>query len=123
MLLASISGGLGVLLSPLLPAVLAYFPHEPEVRVRMGEYMSLRLWAIGAIVAIGNWYGGRGSTGLHMRASLIAMVLNLALNYLLIQGRFGAPADGGGGTLLTSDQYDCSPPGGGGSRYHSQSPS
>lgn len=105
LLIALISGGLGVLLSSFVPAMLEYLPHEPGVRGPMGEYMSLRLWAVGGIVAIeaiGNWYGGRENTGLHMKASLIAMVLNVALNYLLIQGRFGAPALGVQGAATAS---------------------
>jgi MATE family multidrug resistance protein len=105
LMLAFIAGAAGVLAAPFVPHLLTYLPHEDAVRVPMGSYISLRLWALGGIVgveAIGNWYGGRENTALHMRASLIAMVLNVGLNYLLIEGHLGAPALGVEGAAIAS---------------------
>jgi MATE family multidrug resistance protein len=105
LLLALLAGVVGALLIPLVPSALALLPHEPAVRDSMADYMGIRLWALGGIVAveaIGNWYGGRGNTRLHMIASLIGMVLNVGLNYLLIQGNLGAPALGVRGAAIAS---------------------
>jgi MATE family multidrug resistance protein len=105
LLRALLAGGLGVLAMPFVGSLLALLPHEEAVRLPMSDYISLRLWALGGMIgveAIGNWYGGRENTSLHMRASLIAMVLNVGLNYLLIQGHWGAPALGVRGAAIAS---------------------
>ena len=60
---------------------------------------------MGAIVgteALGNWYGGLGNTWMSMVAGILAMVSNVALNAVLIDGRFGLPALGVRGTALAS---------------------
>ena len=40
LLVAFIAGGMGVLLSPMVPTLLEYLPHEQEVRGPMGDYIS-----------------------------------------------------------------------------------
>jgi MATE family multidrug resistance protein len=75
------------------------------VRALMGDYIEIRFAAMGAIVgmeAIGNWYGGIGNTRFHMFASLVTMVVNVALNWLLIEGHLGAPALGVQGAAIAS---------------------
>jgi len=52
--------------------------------------------------ALANYYGGLGNTRLPMRASVVAMVLNVAGNWLLIDGHLGAPAMGVRGAALAS---------------------
>ena len=82
---------------PLVDPIIGIFPHAPAVHHAMTDYISIRLFAVGAIIAIevlGNWYGGLGNTRLHMIASMVAMVLNVALNWLLIEGNLGFPAMG-----------------------------
>lgn len=79
--------------------------HSPEVRELMAGYLALRLWSGGAAIgleALGNYYGGLGNTRLPMRASVAAMVLNVAGNWLLIDGNLGAPAMGVRGAALAS---------------------
>jgi MATE family multidrug resistance protein len=96
---------LGIALVPLVPAVLGSFGYAPEVRALMEDYLAVRLLSAGAVVgleALGNYYGGLGNTRLPMRANVAAMVLNVALNWVLIDGHLGAPALGVRGAALAS---------------------
>ncbi len=90
---------------PAVDGVLATFPYTPEVRHLMGGYMRIRLLSGGAAIgveALSNYYGGLGRTRPGMVANLIAMVLNVIGNWVLIDGRFGAPAMGVSGSALAS---------------------
>ena len=77
----------------------------PEVRAGMSTYLAIRLWSGGAVVgleALGNYYGGIGNTALPMRAQLLLSVVNVATNWLLIDGRLGLPALGVAGAAWSS---------------------
>lgn len=90
---------------PWIGTALGLFPYSDGVRAEMTLYLEIRLLAVAAVVAtevLGNFFAGLGNTALQMRASLIAMVLNVALNWVLIQGRLGAPALGVRGAALAS---------------------
>ncbi|HEY6098846.1 MAG TPA: MATE family efflux transporter, partial [Anaeromyxobacter sp.] len=90
---------------PLVPAALGALPYEPGVRTAMEGYLALRLLSAGAVVgmeALANYYGGLGNTRLPMIANLAAMALNVAGNWLLIDGHLGAPALGVRGAALAS---------------------
>lgn len=90
---------------PAVDGVLATFPYTPEVRQLMGDYMRIRLLSGGAAIgveALSNYYGGMGRTRPGMIANLIAMVLNVIGNWVLIDGRYGAPAMGVSGSALAS---------------------
>jgi len=94
-----------VLLLPLVPLVLSSFAYAPDVRAAMEGYLSIRLLSAGAAVgleALAGFYGGLGNTRLPMRANLVAMVLNVGLNLVLIDGRLGAPALGVRGAAVAS---------------------
>jgi multidrug resistance protein, MATE family len=68
-------------------------------------YMSLRLLSVGAAVgleALGSYYGGLKNTVLPMTAQVLAMVLNVILNWVLIRGHWGAPTMGVRGSALAS---------------------
>lgn len=102
---AAVTAVLAAAAIPLLPAVLAPLPYEQDVRSLMQDYLTLRLLSAGAVVgteALANYYGGLGNTRLPMRASLAAMVLNVAGNWILIDGHLGAPALGVRGAALAS---------------------
>ena len=76
----------------------------------MERYLALRLLSTGPAVgieALGAYYGGLGNTRLPMRANVAAMLLNVAGNYLLIDGRLGAPALGVAGAALASTLSTC----------------
>ena len=96
---------LGVAGIPAANGILGLLDHAPEVRRLMAGYLALRLWSGGAAIgleALANYYGGLGNTRLPMRASVAAMVLNVAGNWLLIDGNLGAPAMGVRGAALAS---------------------
>jgi MATE family multidrug resistance protein len=89
----------------LVPIALAKFSYAPDVRELMTRYMQIRLMCGGAamgIEALGAYYAGMGRTRLPMIASVFAMVLNVALNWVLVRGRLGAPAMGVPGSALAS---------------------
>ncbi|MBK9036506.1 MAG: MATE family efflux transporter [Myxococcales bacterium] len=103
--LALAAGVLALAALPLIGPVLGWFPHTPHVRGLMTDYMMIRLTAVAAIVgseALGNWFGGFSNTSMQMRAGILTMVINVAGNWLLIEGRAGAPAMGVQGAALAS---------------------
>jgi len=88
-----------------VPWSLGFFDYAPDVRELMTRYMQIRLMCGGAamgIEALAAYYGGLGKTWLPMTASIVAMVLNVALNWVLIRGELGAPAMGVAGSALAS---------------------
>lgn len=90
---------------PLISPALGAVGYEPAVRDQMTDYMIIRLMSIAAMVgmeALGNWYGGLGNTWMAMIAGVIAMVVNIALNWVFIDGNLGAPAMGVSGAALAS---------------------
>jgi MATE family multidrug resistance protein len=95
---------------PAVPAVLDLAPYEPSLRNLLGDYLSIRLFSAGAVVgieALANYYGGLGNTRLPMRASLAAMAMNVAGNWLLIDGHLGLPSLGVRGAALASTVATC----------------
>jgi MATE family multidrug resistance protein len=83
--------------------ILNLLPYTPEVRELIGAYVRIRFLSGGAAVgieALGNYYGGIGNTRLPMQANVVAMVLNVVGCFVLIDGRFGAPAMGVRGSAL-----------------------
>ncbi len=96
---------LGMAGIPFVGPALAHLDFAPDVRELLAAYLVVRLWSGGAAVgleALANYYGGLGNTRLPMRASLLAMVLNVAGNWLLIDGHLGFPALGVRGAALAS---------------------
>jgi MATE family multidrug resistance protein len=96
---------LGVLGIPAAAWILGRLDYTAEVRGLMDGYLSVRLWAGGAAIgleALASYYGGLGNTALPMRANLAAMMLNVAGNWVLIDGHVGAPAMGVRGAALAS---------------------
>ncbi len=88
-----------------LEPALGLFEFEPELLALLQGYLVIRLFGAGAVVgleALGNYYGGLGNTRLPMVVALVAMVLNVAGNWLLIDGNLGAPALGVQGAAWAS---------------------
>lgn len=104
-----ILAGLAMLLTiaaiPAIGPTLELTGHAPAVRELMAEYVAIRMLSTGLVVgteALGNWFAGLGNTRVSMRASLVAMVVNIALNWVLIYGNLGAPALGVQGAAWAS---------------------
>jgi multidrug resistance protein, MATE family len=96
---------IGVAGIPLVAPALGMLELAPEVAGQLQGYIAIRLWSGGAAVgmeALANYYGGLGNTRLPMRASLVAMLLDVAGNWILIDGHLGAPALGVAGAALSS---------------------
>ncbi|MCC6337145.1 MAG: MATE family efflux transporter [Myxococcales bacterium] len=90
---------------PFLGQVLGLLPYEAQVHQWMTEYMALRLVSGGAAIgieALANYYGGLGRTRPGMVANVVAMALNVFLNWVLIFGHLGAPVMGVAGAALAS---------------------
>lgn len=103
--IAGIAELVAIGLVPAIDPLLALAEFSPGVRAQMTEYMTIRMFAVGAVVgveALGNWYGGLGNTWMAMIAGVIAMVVNLVLNWVLIYGHLGAPELGITGAAIAS---------------------
>ncbi len=90
---------------PLVRPVLGLFGYSPSVRRLMGDYLVIRLLGTFAVIgteALGNWYSGVGRPTMQMRAGVIAMIANVALCWVLIYGKLGAPALGVAGSAWAS---------------------
>lgn len=91
--------------TPFVDDALALLDFDPEVRELQADYITIRFTGVAAMVgieALGSWFGGLGNTRLQMVAGIIAMVANVALNWVLIYGHLGAPALGVAGAALAS---------------------
>ncbi|GAB4557022.1 MAG: MATE family efflux transporter [Haliangiales bacterium] len=105
LILAGLVTVLGALSTPLIRPLLGLLDYQPAVHDMMSEYLEIRLFALGGIVGtevLGSWYAGLGNTRLQMIAGVVAMLCNVALNWVLIYGNLGAPALGVEGAALAS---------------------
>lgn len=105
LMIAVFAQAISMLALPLIEPTLALFEYEPEVRSLMSSYLVYRLLSAGAAVgleALGAYYGGLGRTRVPMIANLVAMIGNIALNWVLIDGNLGAPALGVAGAAIAS---------------------
>jgi multidrug resistance protein, MATE family len=105
LMLAAATAALAAAASPFIDDLLGLFGYQPEVRDLQARYIAIRFSAVAAIVgteALGNWFGGLGNTRLQMIAGGLAMAANILLNWLLIEGHWGAPALGVTGAAIAS---------------------
>jgi MATE family multidrug resistance protein len=103
--IALFSGAVGLAAIPVIEPALALTDYSPAVQAQMASYMEIRIYGITAIVAVevlGNWYGGLGNTWMALVASVVSMVPDLFLNWVLIYGHLGAPEMGVDGAALSS---------------------
>lgn len=105
MLFAALAGLVAVAAVPLVDRAVGAIGLEPGVERQMSGYLDIRLYSVWAIVgmeALGNWYGGLGNTWMQMIGGIVAMLANVLLNWLFIDGNLGAPAMGVEGAALAS---------------------
>lgn len=105
LLLAAISTVLAIAATPFVGAAVNLFHFPPAMASEMTGYLQWRAWSMGAFVgmeALSNWFGGLGDTKVGLRASVVTMLANVALNWVLIFGHLGAPAMGVRGAALAS---------------------
>ena len=105
LILSGVTALIGFAALPLIGPALGLMPFEAPVADLMTDYLVIRLLALGAMVgteALGNWFGGLGNTRVQMIAGIVAMVVNVALNWVFIFGHLGAPALGVAGAALAS---------------------
>lgn len=103
--MAAAAGLIALIAIPILPLVIGLFGYEPEVQSFMVSYIAIRSLSVAPAVgieALGNWYGGLGNTRPSLVAGVVAMLLNIALNYALIEPRFGLPGYGVAGAAWAS---------------------
>lgn len=103
--ISAAAGLLGLLAIPLVPPLLALVGYAPQVESSMGTYLQWRLLAVAAAIgaeALGNWYSGLGNTRPALVAGIVAMVVNVLLNHLLIEPRYGLPGYGVAGAAWAS---------------------
>lgn len=88
---------------PAAPGFFSLFGHEPEVVVLEVIYFRIRLWAVGIAVAVGalnGFFYGIHRPLIPLIAMVVDNVINVLLCYVLIFGKFGAPALGLTGAAL-----------------------
>lgn len=105
LIIAGVTQLLCVAAIPLVGVALGALDYNGELLRLMSSYLVIRLMSGGAMIgmeALGSYYGGIGNTQLPMRCNILAMVLNVALNWVLIGGHLGAPALGVAGAALAS---------------------
>ncbi len=92
-------------LLPGLPVAMSWFEYDPAVETAMNSYLAIRLVSTGAAVgieALGSYYSGMGNTAILMRTNLVAMTLNVFLNWVLIYGHLGFSPMGVRGAAIAS---------------------
>jgi multidrug resistance protein, MATE family len=105
LVVAALSTLLAAVAIPFLGTLLSPLSLGADVQPLVVDYMRYRLLSAGAAVgleALGAYYGGTKNTVLPMIAQVLAMALNVALNWVLIYGKLGAPAMGVAGAGLAS---------------------
>jgi len=108
--LAVITCVLSALATPFIGRILDVFRFPHGVHDDLTAYLQWRFWSMGpfiAVEALGNWFSGLGDTRVHMRASVITMVVNVPLCWMLMFGHWGAPAMGVRGAALASGLATC----------------
>lgn len=101
--LALLSGIVMIGCLPFVPYLIGKTEAEPAVAEVAIAYVSVRMFAGVFYLLLGvfdNFYRGLGETRLPMYCGLAQLLLNCLFNYILIYGKWGAPALGATGAAL-----------------------
>ncbi|MFC3095612.1 MATE family efflux transporter [Alteromonas sediminis] len=93
------------LLFPFVPELIAYIPMSQELRPITAEYVQYLCFSLPGFALyqwLRNYCEGLGLTKPTMVITLIGLLINVIANYVLIYGKFGAPALGGAGCGLAT---------------------
>ncbi|MBI4821703.1 MAG: MATE family efflux transporter [Deltaproteobacteria bacterium] len=102
---ALVTGLASMIVQPFVGPALGLLTYEDAVRQQMTAYLEIRLLSAAAAIgieALGAYYGGLGNTRMPMFANVLAMVANVALNWVFIYGHLGVPALGVTGAAIAS---------------------
>lgn len=97
---------LGMLVfAPLAPVIFGWFGHDSAVQVLEARFF--RILCLGTLpllldTALSSFFSGRGQTWVIMIVNTLGMLINIALDYLLIFGNFGFPRLGIDGAALAT---------------------
>lgn len=101
--------GLAVLftiLSAALPAqIMGIYTQEPETKMVAVHYLMIMAWTylpIAGATLLATFFRCVEMASLPLYASIVAALLNTGLNYILIFGKFGAPAMGAAGAAVAT---------------------
>ncbi len=95
--MAIIAGGFILALIPFSPLLFKLLGHN--IAIREGEITYFNILCVNALpalctIALSNFFTGRGKTKLVMHITLLTTVTNIALDYIMIFGKFGLPKMG-----------------------------
>lgn len=99
-LIAAVLGLLSLVLLNQTQPVLSWMQVEPTLAAKTDAYLSAIAWGFPAILiyqVIRSFSEGFGKTRPIMKISILALLANIPLNYLLIYGKLGLPELGGVG--------------------------
>jgi MATE family multidrug resistance protein len=105
LVLAALASLVVLLATPGIYPALRLMGYEQSLAELMASYLGIRLLSVFAAVgmeALGSWYGGLGNTRPSLVGGVTAMTVNVALNYVLVQPRFGLPGYGVAGSAWAS---------------------
>ena len=94
---AALAGALGWLLSYLVTPLFDAVGHVQSIRVHEVAYASIMLrgtFPVVLMVAFSTYFAGRGKTKIVLGVTVFATAVNVVLDWILIFGKFGAPALG-----------------------------
>jgi len=94
-----------VLAKPLFVEIFVRMNHSELLIALEERYLHYALFAVGAQLAgeaVAAFFIGRGKTQTVMVVNVLAVLLNMVLNYVLIFGKYGMPEMGTGGAALAT---------------------
>ena len=102
---AVLAGILGWLFSAFVPALFDAVGHAQAMRVHEISYARIMVrgtFPVVLMVALSTYFAGRGKTKIVLAVTLLVTALNVVFDWILIFGKFGAPALGTAGAAYAT---------------------